>query len=155
MRRTPITIALLCAAMLAACLGLPAGASASSRQVTIMQDDGLLLRSGDSTRSATLDEFQTLGVDVVKVQVYWNEIAPKGSKKPSGFDATNPAGYNWHDYDGIVRGAVARGMQPYLVLGNRASRVGQQERRQAQRHLSPEREGAGALRPGRGHPLLR
>jgi hypothetical protein len=120
MRRTPITIALLCAAMLAACLGLPAGASASSHQVTIMQDDGLLLRSGDSTRSATLDEFQKLGVDVVKVQVYWNEIAPKGGKEPAGFDATNPAGYNWHDYDGVVRGAVARGMQPYLVLGNRA-----------------------------------
>jgi hypothetical protein len=122
MRRTPITIAILCAAILAAFLGLPGGASASSRQLTVMQDDGLLYRSSSATRGATLDEFQKLGVDVVKVQVYWNEIAPGGSKKPSGFDATNPAGYSWGAYDEIVRGAVARGMQPYLVLGNRAPR---------------------------------
>jgi hypothetical protein len=58
----------------------------------------------------------------VKVQVYWNEIAPGGNTKPAGFDATNPAGYDWSNYDEIVRGAVARGMQPYLVLGNRAPR---------------------------------
>ncbi len=122
MRRTPITIAMLCAAMLVACLALPGGASASSRQLTVMQDDGLLYRSGSATRAATLDEFQALGADVVKVQIYWNEVAPGGSKKPSGFDATNPAGYSWAEYDEIVRGAVARGMQPYLVIGNRAPR---------------------------------
>ncbi|HEX6739628.1 MAG TPA: hypothetical protein VF310_15215 [Vicinamibacteria bacterium] len=122
MRRTPITIAMLCAAMLLACLGLPGAASASRGQLTVMQDDGLLYRSGPATRAATLDEFRALGADVVKVQVYWNEIAPGGSTKPSGFDATNPAGYSWDEYDEIVRGAVARGMQPYLVLGNRAPR---------------------------------
>jgi len=120
MKRTPITIALLCAAALAAGLALPGGAAASSRQVTVMQDDGLLYRSGAGTRAATLDEFRALGVDVVKVQVYWNEIAPGGSKKPAGFDATDPAGYNWDAYDDIVRGTAARGMRPYLVLGNRA-----------------------------------
>jgi hypothetical protein len=120
MRRTPVTIALLCAAMLVACLGLPGSATASRGQVTVMQDDGLLYRSGAATRNATLDEFQALGADVVKVQVYWNEIAPGGSSKPSGFDATNPGGYNWSEYDDIVRGTLARGMQPFLVLGNRA-----------------------------------
>jgi hypothetical protein len=120
MRRTPITIAMLCIAALAACLGLPAGASASSKQVTIMQDDGLIYRSGSATRAATLDEFQALGTDVVKVQVYWNEIAPGGSSKPAGFDGSNPGGYAWNEYDDIVAGILNRGMTPYLVLGNRA-----------------------------------
>jgi hypothetical protein len=118
MRRTPITIAMLCAAIVMAALALPAGASASSKQVTIMQDDGLLYRGSSVTRTKTLDEFESLGVDVVKVQVYWNEIAPKSKLSPAA--ATDPSSYHWGPYDEIVRGAVARGMKPYLVLGNRA-----------------------------------
>jgi hypothetical protein len=142
MRRTPITIALLCAAMLAVSLG-PAGSAAASRgQLTVMQDDGLLLRSGGATRTATLDEFQALGADVVKVQVYWNEIAPGGSSKPSGFDASNPVGYSWGGYDEIVRGSVARGMQPYLVLGNRAPRWAS---RRGGRHAGTNRPSAKEL----------
>jgi hypothetical protein len=86
-----------------------------------MQDDGLLLRSSGETRERTLDEFDALGADIVKVQVYWREIAPGGSRKPN-FDATDPAAYSWGAYDAIVRGAVARGMRPFLVLGNRAPR---------------------------------
>ena len=115
-----LTLALLCGLALATGFVLPAGASASSRQVTVMQDDGLLLKLSDATRQQTLDEFAALGADVVKVQVYWNELAPGGSKKPAGFDAANPAAYNWGSYDAVVRGIVARGMRPYLVLGNRA-----------------------------------
>jgi hypothetical protein len=120
MRSRPlVTSALICAAVMALSLGAPAVSGASSSQVTVIQDDGLLLRASASKRSETLDEFARLGVDVVKVQVYWNEIAPGGSRKPS-FDATDPANYSWGEYDAIVRGAVARGMQPFLVLGNRA-----------------------------------
>lgn len=122
MRRSPILIALLCAATLVACLALPAGAGASSRQLTVMQDDGLVFRSGPAVRAATLDEFRALGADVVKVQVYWNEIAPGGTRKPAGFDAADPAGYDWSNYDDIVQGIVARGMRPYLAIGNRAPR---------------------------------
>ena len=85
-----------------------------------MQDDGLLLKSGAAAREAALDEFDALGADVVKAQVYWNEIAPSGKRKPVGFDAANPASYDWSAYDAMVVGAVARGMRPYLVLGNRA-----------------------------------
>jgi hypothetical protein len=118
-RRTLTAIALFCAAVLAASFGWAPAASASRGQVTIMQDDGLLLRSTAATREQALDEFRALGADIVKVQVYWQEIAPGGSRKPS-FDATDPAAYSWGEYDAIVRGAVARGMRPYLVLGNRA-----------------------------------
>jgi hypothetical protein len=84
-----------------------------------MQDDALLLRSSGETRERTLDEFDALGADIVKVLVYWREIAPGGSRKPN-FDATDPGAYRWGEYDAIVRGIVARGMRPFLVLGNGA-----------------------------------
>ena len=118
-RRSATATALTCAAALAAFLGLAAPAMASSGQLTIMQDDGQLLRSGAQARESALDEFDALGADVVKVQVYWQEIAPGGSRKPD-FDATDPAAYSWGEYDAIVRGIVARGMRPYLAIGNRA-----------------------------------
>jgi hypothetical protein len=113
------TLAVLCAALAVAAVGAPA-ADAGSRQVTVMQDDALLLRHDGATRARTLDEMDRLGADVVKVQVYWNEIAPQGRRKPEGFDATDPAGYAWGAYDEIVQGIVARGMRPFLALGNRA-----------------------------------
>src|SRR4051794_10155777 len=117
MRRLTFLTVLLCAAM--ACVALPGSASASSRQLLIMQDDARLYRGTSAERTATLNEFKALGADVAKVQVYWDEIAP-GPKKPAGFDGTNPANYTWNAYNAIVSGALARGMQPFLSLGGRA-----------------------------------
>ncbi|MBD0280990.1 MAG: hypothetical protein ICV69_02165 [Thermoleophilaceae bacterium] len=85
-----------------------------------MQDDALLLRHDAGSRARTLDEMDELGADVVKVQVYWNEIAPQGRRKPSGFDAADPAAYVWGVYDDVVQAVIARGMRPLLALGNRA-----------------------------------
>jgi hypothetical protein len=85
-----------------------------------MQDDDMLLRYDGATRAQALDEMRELGADVVKVQVYWNEIAPQGRRKPKRFDATDPGAYAWDVYDEIVQGVVARGMRPFLSLGNRA-----------------------------------
>jgi hypothetical protein len=117
MRRATFSTVFLCAAV--ALVGLPGHASASSRQLLVMQDDAHLYRSDSSTRTATLNEMKALGADVVKVQVYWNEIAP-GPSKPAGFDGANPSNYSWSAYDAIVSGALARGMQPFLSLGGRA-----------------------------------
>src|SRR2546423_2551322 len=108
MRRTTLLTALACAAT-AVGLALPGVAAASSRQLLIMQDDAHLFRGDGPTRTRTLDEMKALGADVVKVQVYWNEIAP-GPHKPAGFDGANPGGYDWRAYDAIVRGTLARGM---------------------------------------------
>jgi hypothetical protein len=113
------TFALLCAIVAAACLAAPS-AHAGSRQLTVMQDDDLLLRGDSATRAQALDEMRALGADVVKVQVYWNEIAPQGRRKPEGFNAADPGSYAWGAYDEVVQGAVARGMRPFLALGNRA-----------------------------------
>lgn len=115
MRRLTIILAILTAAAVAA----PA-AQASSKQLLVMQDDALLYRNGTAVRDQTLDEFKALGTDVVKVQVYWREVAPSGRRKPAGFVGTDPASYDWSVYDGVVQGIVSRGMTPMLTLGNTA-----------------------------------
>ena len=111
MKRLTITIAMLVAVALTA----PA-AEASSRQLLIMQDDSELR----SNPAATLDEFAALGADVVKVGLYWNEVAPSGRSKPAGFDGANPGAYTWRSYDAIAQQITARGMRPYFSIGGRA-----------------------------------
>jgi hypothetical protein len=110
MNRLTIAIAMLVAAALAAPV-----ADASTRQLTIMQDDAQVR----GATAETLDEFASLGVDIVKLNVYWDEVAPGGRRKPSGFDGADPASYSWGSYDDAVRGIIARGMQPFLSLGGR------------------------------------
>ncbi len=112
--------ALSCAVALAFVAGAAGPAHASSRQVTIMQDDALLFRSGAAVRDSTLDEMAALGAGVIKAQLYWNEVSPRVRRKPAGFDSADPASYDWSAYDGLVQAIVARGMRPYLTIGNRA-----------------------------------
>ena len=111
MRRLTITIAVLVAAAVAA-----PSADASSRQLTIMQDDAQVRGATEST----LDEFDALGVDVVKLNLYWDEVAPGGRRKPAGFNGADPNAYSWGSYDNAVRAILARGMRPFLSLGGRA-----------------------------------
>ena len=83
--------ALSCAVALAFVAGAAGPAHASSRQVTIMQDDALLFRSGAAVRDRTLDEMAALGAGVIKAQLYWNEVSPRVRRKPAGFDSADPA----------------------------------------------------------------
>jgi hypothetical protein len=99
MKRLTITIAMLVAAAVAA----PA-ADASSRQLLIMQDD-LEVRSAPS---ATVAEMASYGTDVVKLNLYWDEV-----EKTRGT-------FNWGGYDAAVNAIVAQGLQPYLSVGGHA-----------------------------------
>ncbi len=111
MKRLTITIA-----MLVAVAALAPAADASSRQVLIMQDDTQV----HGAPAATLDEFASLGADVVKVNLYWDDVAPQGRRKPAGFDGSDPAAYDWRDYPALVQAILDRGMRPYFSLGGRA-----------------------------------
>jgi hypothetical protein len=111
MKRLTITIAML----IAVACGAPA-AHASSRQLLIMQDDSLL----HAAPASTLDEFASFGTDVVKVNLYWDQVAPAGRRKPAGFDGADPSAYAWGDYDDLAQAILARGMRPYFSLGGRA-----------------------------------
>ena len=93
------------------CIAVPA-AEASTRQVTILQDDVHLRHD----TAATLDEFSALGADVVKIGLSWDEVAPDGRRKPSGFDASNPAGYQWGNYPQVIEAISARGMRPFVNI---------------------------------------
>jgi hypothetical protein len=113
MKRLTITFAMLAAALVSAPL-----ADASTRQLTIMQDDAQVR----GRTAQTLDEFDRLGVDIVKVNLYWDEVAPKGRRKPRGFDGSDPAGYSWSNYGEVISGIIDRGMRPFLSLGGRGPR---------------------------------
>jgi hypothetical protein len=113
MRRAALLTGAL-AALLAA-----APANASRVQRSIFEDDQTLVLSSATIRERTLDDLATLGVDTVHSVVFWNKVspAPLSTHRPAGFDGSNPAAYPanlWDRYDGVVRGAQARGMDVLL-----------------------------------------
>jgi hypothetical protein len=112
MSRLPIVILLM---LLAA---FPAAAAASSTQSMTFEAPRELL--DPSTRDRTLQEVRDLGVDRVRVLVYWRDYAPAaGSKRRPGFDATNPDAYPagvWSRLDGLFDSAKARGLSVQLTL---------------------------------------
>ncbi len=111
MRRLAVATAMLFALLAPA-------AHASGSQRLIFQDNAAMLGSPD----ATAQELRGLGVDIVKIQVLWSDVAPGGLHKPAGFDAADPASYHWDTYPGAVRAVLDAGMQPYLSIGGRAPR---------------------------------
>ncbi|MTD43309.1 hypothetical protein GKE82_03040 [Conexibacter sp. W3-3-2] len=115
MQRFLISLAAACA--VAATIATPS--QAGKQQLSVFQDDRLLVLSGDSTRERTLDDLQELGVDTIHSVAFWHKIAPAPTsrRRPSGFDGSDPAAYPaefWDKYDGLVRGASVRGMD--LIL---------------------------------------
>ena len=110
--------ALLLTGALAALLAA-APAHASRVQRSIFEDDQTLVLSSATIRERTLTDLQTLGVDTIHSVVFWSKVAPAAlsTHRPSGFDGSNPAAYPasfWDRYDGLVRGAQARGMDVLL-----------------------------------------
>jgi hypothetical protein len=83
-------------------------AAASKHQVRVFQDDRLLLYSGPLVRAATLDAAKAMGVDVIRAQFVWRNIALVRPK-----DASDPAslGYNWSNWDSLALQAEERGLR--------------------------------------------
>src|SRR5215217_3065663 len=100
-----------------AALAAPA-AQASDRQLLIGQDHHAMLGQPE----ATAQQFAALGTDVVKIQLYWSDVAPLGRRKPAGFDAADPASYHWNTYPAAVNAIIAAGMRPYISIGAHAPR---------------------------------
>ena len=119
-----VGVALVCAGLLTA-LGV-APAAASSRQISIFQDD-VTLRSDPV---GTLAQLRLLGVDVLKVTIHWDAIAPgrNSRRRPRAFRPASPAAYPsgaWAIYDEIDREARADGIQVYFELAGGAPRWAQ------------------------------
>jgi hypothetical protein len=110
-------VVLACALVLAGGVAGTSPALASRTQLSMMEDDHLLLYSGDATRERALDQMQRLGVTTIHALVIWTRLAPQaGSYSKPVFDATDPASYSgWGPYDALVQDALARGMQVLLT----------------------------------------
>jgi hypothetical protein len=92
-------------------LAAPIAASASTRQIAIIQDGTKLLADVPDT----LLQFRELGATTVRVVVFWYNVAPHptASKAPSGFNGSDPNAYpaaGWAPYDQIVKQAKADGL---------------------------------------------
>jgi hypothetical protein len=110
---------LLCASL--ACSALASGAigagqaQASAGQKLYFEGSTDLLNP--TTRPATLAQLQTLGVKALRVELNWYTVAPAptSATKPS-FEATNPASYNWGQYDILLAEAKRLGWQVLLTV---------------------------------------
>ncbi len=105
-------LALLLLVLLAAA---PAAVAAppAPRESTFQDDSGLVYNTPLGV-SQTLDSLHALGVNRVRVSVFWALVAPspKSKVRPS-FDATDPNAYPagaWDRYDRIVTFAAAHGI---------------------------------------------
>jgi hypothetical protein len=89
---------------------VPAGAREST-----FQDDNLLVYNTPIGVARTLNTMAALGVDRIRVSVFWNIVAPDATSttRPANFDAADPNAYpagSWTRYDTIVTFAKARGI---------------------------------------------
>src|SRR3954453_7541011 len=107
---TPV-VRRLAPAIVVLLLVVPASAQAAKRQLRIFQDDRMLVYSGPVVRAAVLDQAKQMGVDVIRAQFVWRNIALQKVANPS-----DPASYGnaWANWDSLVIEAHKRGIR---VLG--------------------------------------
>ncbi|HEV2061975.1 MAG TPA: hypothetical protein VGR12_03905, partial [Solirubrobacteraceae bacterium] len=97
-------------------LVLGAAAPASAGRSQTLYFDAPELRD-PSARDATLDELRSLGVDAVRLIVYWQDVAPDaGNNNRPDVDLSDPAAYGWGQYEAAVAAAHARGFEVLVTL---------------------------------------
>jgi hypothetical protein len=120
------TLAALCGGLL-----LPAGAIASKGQWSVFEDHTALVKSPQPERIRRLNEVKELGVDTLRIEVKWNEVAPSPSSRTKpNFNASDPTAYASHPeaypgfggYDDLVRRARALGLRIIITITGDAPR---------------------------------
>jgi hypothetical protein len=125
-RRAWLVVAFACAA-LAVVVGLNQRSIAPPRNLptvarpTILDDDALMLYSDARTAEATARELRSLGVDWLRVNAAWSNIAPasQSARRPP-FDARDPGAYPagaWAPLDRAVRTAARNGLRVLIDIG--------------------------------------
>ena len=104
-RRLQVSAALLA---VFASLSLAATASASSSQVSVIQDGNA------QSAAADVQQFHATGAKTLRLLLQWYTVAPKANSKTAPkFSATNPNSYpskNWSQWDSAIKAASAAGM---------------------------------------------
>ena len=84
-------------AVAAACAALPTTpALAAPDQLSLIEDEKLMLESGPAVQAQALDEAKALGADVIRANVIWSKFAPSptSKRKPKGFTGKDAAAMN-------------------------------------------------------------
>jgi hypothetical protein len=90
-------------------------ALASHNQLTYFEASSDLLEA--KSRPHTLEQLRALGVHALRVELYWENVAPApNSATRPNFDATNPAAYNWGQYDAVLAEAKRLGWPVLLTV---------------------------------------
>jgi hypothetical protein len=99
-------------------LVVAAPARASSGETVVFEAPRDLLNP--QTRPGALVALQHLGVHAIRLILTWDDVAPDpdAATPPSGFDATDPASYDWGQYDAVVAAAVQRGWRILLTVSS-------------------------------------
>jgi hypothetical protein len=116
-----LTAALTLAALLTLALTAASPASASTNQLTILQDSSFL-----TSPLTALPQARALGARTVRVTISWYRMAPnpESTRKPN-FDASNPKAYSatdWAPYDALVQQAHQQGLSVALQITGGAPR---------------------------------
>ena len=103
-------------ACLAVCAVVAAPAQANKTQ-SLSFDAPHDLLNGTKARDSAFAQLTSLGVHEIRLVLYWRNVAPapNSSQRPN-FDATNPAAYNWGQYDSVIQDAQARGWPVLLTV---------------------------------------
>ncbi len=96
-------------------------ALASHSQATYFEGSAQLL--DPSTRAHAIEQMQHLGVHAMRIELRWAEVT-QGSDNATrpAFDATNPASYNWGQYDALVAEAARLHWSVLLTISAPAPR---------------------------------
>ena len=161
-RRAAILAALICAVLslgglAAATVPAPAGGRDST-----FQDDNLLVYNTPLGVARTLNTLASLGVDRVRVSVFWNIVAPNATSttRPANFNAADPSSYPagaWNRYDTLVTFAKARGIAVNFDLTDPAPLWATRDAAATRypEDLQPFAERVRPVRAGRRDPLQR
>jgi hypothetical protein len=105
-----VRLALLCG--LVAALAVPGIASASPSIRYGVQDDAWIA-DGNGTFAQRLDRLQALGVQIVRYNLRWDQIAAHKPKSPSS--TADPA-YDWSQSDVFLKGLRAHGIAALVTI---------------------------------------
>ncbi len=101
--------------LLAISVGMPAAASASHKQMLFFEAPAQLL--DPTQRIGVIEQLKALGVKALRVELHWHDVAPQAdSPQRPGFEARNPASYNWGQYDAVISEAQRLGWRVLLTV---------------------------------------
>jgi hypothetical protein len=115
-----ISLALLFSSLFSLFAGSGVALASHSQTVFFEASDELL---DPLTRPHTIEQMQYLGVKAIRVELPWAEVAPEAdSATMPNFEASNPASYNWGQFDAVIAEAARLHWKVLLTVNAPAPR---------------------------------